>query len=170
VEPGTFVLHRFNGDEVYAIKSATLEAFPQDRTIELFLYVNTKAKPLQTLPDTAELHQHPNAEVYISLKRLAVSRLVGRRFVVPTSWSEEKEDHVSCIYYCEHADLNKNVVRIVEQQGNKFLIHWTGTTTDVNYYDGSKPETKVEIKAWFKFKGMHTWVRAEQSAGDSPDE
>jgi hypothetical protein len=163
VETGTFVLHRFNGDEIYAVKSATLEAFEEDGVVELFLYVNTKQRPLQTLPDTAELDQRPNAEVYITLKKLAVSKLLGRRFSVPASWSEEKEDHVSCIYYCEHADLNKNVVRFLEQQGGKFLIHRTGQTADVNYYDGSKPETKVEIKAWFTFKGMRKWVRAEQA-------
>jgi len=167
VETGTFVLHRFNGDEIYAVKTATLVASAEEGAIELFLYVNTKAKPIQTLPDTAELHEQPNAEVYITLKALNVSKLVGRRFSVPTSWSEEKEDHVSCIYYCEHNDLNQNVVRILEQQRNKFLIHWTGTTTDVNYYDGSKPDTNVEIKAWFTFKGMRKWVRAER--GTAPD-
>src|SRR5215831_19275614 len=106
VETGSFVLHRFNGDEIYSVKAATLEAFEEDGAVELFLYVNTKATPFQTLPDTAELNQRPNAEVYITLKTLAVSKLVGRRFSVPDSWSEEKEDHVSCIYYCEHNDLN----------------------------------------------------------------
>lgn len=158
LETGTFVLHRFNGDEIYAVKSATLEAFEEEGAIDLFLYVNTKGKPIQTLPDTAELNSRPNAEVYMTVKTLVVPRLVGRRFSVPTSWSEEKEDHISCIYYCEHNDLNKNVVRFLEQQGSKFLIHWTGMTTDVNHYDGSKPETKVEIKAWFKFKGMRKWL------------
>ncbi len=164
MEVGTFVLHRFNGDEIYAVKSATLQAFEARGAVELFLYVNTKAKPLQTVPDTAELDPRPNAEVYITLKELAASKLVGRRFSVPASWSEEKQGHVSCVYYCEHADLNKNVVRFLEQQGNKFLVHWTGTTTDVNYYDGGKPETKVEIKAWFTFKGLRKWARAEQAA------
>jgi hypothetical protein len=158
METGTFVLHRFNGDEIYAVKSATLEAFEEDDAIDLFLYVNTKDMSLQTLPDSAELNQRPNAEVYITLKTLVVSKLVGRRFSVPTSWCEEKEDHVSCIYYYEHKDLRKKVVRFLEQQGSKFLIHWTGTTPHVNYYDGSKPETKVEIKAWFTFKGMRKWL------------
>jgi hypothetical protein len=152
------VLHRFNGDEIYAVKSATLEAFEEDGAIELFLYVNTKDKPIQTLPDTAELNQHPNAEVYITVKTLIVPKLVGSHFSVPTSWSQEKEDHVSCIYYCAHRNLNENIVRFLEQDQGKFLIHWTGTTTDVNHYDGSKSETKVEIKAWFTFKEMHKWL------------
>ncbi len=112
----------------------------------------TKVKPIQTLPDTAELAPQPNAEV--SLKKLDVSKMVGRQFSIPAAWDDEKQDHVSCLYYCEHGDLNKNVVRFLERQGNKFLVHWTATTTDVNYYDGSKPDTKVEIKAWFTFKNL----------------
>jgi hypothetical protein len=160
MDVGTFVLHRFNGDETYAVKKATIEAFEKDHGIDLFLYVDTRAKPIQTLPDTAELDGRPNAEVHVRLKKLDASKLVGRRFSVPAGYSEELEDHVALIYYCDHADLNRNVVRILEQQGNQFLVHWTGTTTDVNYYDGSKPDTKVEIKAWFTFKGMKKWASA----------
>ena len=36
--------------------------------------------------------------------------LVGRRFEVPRSYDEDREDHVSCVYYYEHQDLNGNVV------------------------------------------------------------
>jgi len=158
MEVGTFVLRRFNGDEIYLVKRATMGAFKEDESIDLFLYVDTKVKPIQALPDTAELKQHPNAEVYITLKKLDASKLVGRRFSVPVAYSEEKEDHVACIYYCEHQDLNENVVRILEQDGSKFLVHWTGNTTDVNYYDESRPRTKVEIKAWFTFRGLRKWV------------
>ncbi len=160
MEVGKLVLHRFNGDEVYAVKSPTITASKDNGAVQLFLYLDTKAKPVQTLPDTAELDPRPNAEVYITLKKLDVSKLVGRRFSVPTSWDDEKQANVSSLYYCEHGDLNKNVVRFLEQQGNKFLVHWTATTTDVNYYDGSKPDTKVEVKAWFTFKHLRRWAGA----------
>jgi hypothetical protein len=152
MEVGTLILHRSNGDEIYAIRSALLTASEEDGSIELVLYVDTESKPIQTLPDTADLNPHPNAEVCVSLETLDVSKLVGRSFSVPTSWSEEKEDHVSCLYYFEHGDLNRNVVQFLEQRGSKFLVHWTGTTGDVNHYDRSQPDTEVEIKAWFTFK------------------
>ncbi|MBN9523821.1 hypothetical protein J0H58_35810 [bacterium] len=167
MEVDTLVLHRFNGDEVYAVKSPTITASEEDGAVELLLYVDTKAKPIRTLPDTAELDPRPNAEVYITLKALDVSKLVGRRFSVSAAWDDEKQDYVSCLYYCEHGDLNRNVVRFLERQGNKFLVHWTATTTDVNYYDGSEPDTKVEIKAWFTFKGIRKWASAEPRA--APD-
>jgi hypothetical protein len=165
MEVGTLVLHRFNGDEVYAIKSSTITACAENGAVELLLYVKTKAKPVKTLPDTAELDPRPNAEVYMTLKKLDLSKLVGRRFSVPASFDEVKDDHVSCLYYIEHGDLNKNLVRFVEQDGNKFLVHWTATTTDVNCYDGSKPDTKFEVRAWFTFKNLRKWANATAVAG-----
>jgi hypothetical protein len=162
MEVGTLILHRFNGDEIYRVCQAIMQAaLDEDGDVALSLYVDTNVKPVQTLPDTEELRQHPNAEVQVTLQKLDVSRLVGRRFSVPTAYSEAKEDHVAGIYYCDHKDLNKNLVRILEQDRNKFLVHWTGTTGDMNYYDGSKPGTKVEIKAWFIFKGMREWANPE---------
>lgn len=158
METGTLVLHRFNGDEVFAIKSATIHATQEEGGVDLFLHVDTYVKPLKTLPDSAELDGRPNAEVHITVKKLDVAKLVGRRFSVPKSYDDEKEVHVSCLYYCDHGDLDRNVVRILEQDGSKFLVHWTGQCTDVNYYDNSKPQTKVEIKTWFTFKGMRKWA------------
>jgi hypothetical protein len=169
MEVGTFVLHRFNGDEIYRISKALMgAALDEDGDVALWLYADTKVKPVQTLPDTEDLRQHPNAEVYVTLKKLDASKLAGRQFSVPAAYSEAKEDHVACIYYCEHQDLNKNVVRVVEQDRNRFLVHWTAVTGDVNYYDGSERDTKVEIKAWFTFKGMRKWAGTEQSERREP--
>lgn len=167
MEVGTFVLHRFSGDEVYAVKSATITASAEGDAVDLFLYLDTRAKPIKTLPDTAELDPRPNAEIHITLKKFDVSKLVGRRFSIPASWDDEKQDHIACLYYCDHGELDKNVVRFLERDGSKFLVHWTATTTDVNYYDGSKPNIKVEIRAWFTFKHLRKWASAEP--GTAPD-
>jgi len=32
------------------------------------------------------------------------------------------------------------------KKGHAFRVQWTGTTNDVNHYDGSKPTTRVEIE------------------------
>ena len=168
MDVGTLVLHRFNGREIYAVKYPTIQVIERNGAIELLLYVETKVKPVQTLPDTAELDPQPNAEVYIALKKLDASKLLGRRFAVPASWDDEKQDQVSCLYYCEHCDLNKNVLRFLERDGNKFLVHWTATTRDVNYYDGSKPDTKFELKAWFTFKDICKWSSTEPGAAADP--
>jgi hypothetical protein len=45
------------------------------------------------------------------------------------------------------------VIEFVERKGDELHVRWTGTTIDVNYYDGSKPPTRVEVDAWFTLKG-----------------
>lgn len=165
MDVGTLVLHRFNGVEIFALKSATITATEADGAVRLLLYVNTKQKPIQSLPDTAEHHPWPNAEVYLTRKKLDVSRLVGRRFSVPAAYSEAEETHVACLYYFDHGDLSRNVVRFLERRGNQFLVHWTGTTPDVNSYDGRKPATKVDIKGWFTFQHLRRWEKARATPG-----
>jgi hypothetical protein len=152
MEIGTLILHRFNGDEIYQIKNATIKFFDDADCVKMFIHVTTTETPIQTLPDTVSLRQHPNAEIEIDLGKGDTSNLVGQRFSVPLAYSEKEEEYVATMYYCEHGDLNENLVSVVDRRDNKFLIHWTGTTTDVNHYDGSKPKTMVEIKGWFELK------------------
>jgi hypothetical protein len=153
VELGTLTLHRFNGDEVFGLSKATIRAHPEGDDVVLYLYVDTHQRPIKTLPDTEELNAWPNAEVTIRVPRAQFASLVGRRFSVPKSWDDAVEDHVSCIYYCEHEDLNDNEIEFLESSGDAFKVRWTGITTDVNYYDGSKPDTRVVVESWFALAG-----------------
>jgi len=52
---GTLTLHRFNGDEVFAISNATIKYFAGDEGVTLEFDVRTDPKPLKTLPDTSTL-------------------------------------------------------------------------------------------------------------------
>jgi hypothetical protein len=45
--------------------------------------------------------------------------------------------------------MDENEITIVERDGLRVRARITGTTTDVNYYDGSKPRTKVVVEADF---------------------
>ncbi len=150
---GTLTLHRFNGDEAFAVSTATALAMPDGDHVRLNLEIETDERPLKTLPDTETLAAQPNAEVTIWLPKAELASLVGRRFSVPSSWDAEAEDHVSRFYYCEHEGIDENVVEFVERKGDELHVRWTGTTIDVNYYDGSKPPTRVEVDAWFTLKG-----------------
>ena len=150
---GTLTLHRFNGDEAFAVSAATALAMPDGDQVRLNLEIETDERPLKTLPDTQTLAAQPNAEVTIRLPKADLASLVGRRFSVPRSWDEEAEDHVSRFYYCEHEGIDDNVIEFVERKGDELHVRWTGTTIDVNYYDGSKPPTRVVVDAWFTLKG-----------------
>lgn len=146
---GTLTLHRFNGVEAFAVSEATALAMPEGDQISLNLEIETDERPLKTLPDTRTLAAQPNAEVTIRLPKAELASLVGRRFSVPRSWDEEADAHVSRFYYCEHEDIDDNVIEFVERKGDQLHVRWTGTTIDVNYYDGSKPPTRVVVDAWF---------------------
>ena len=146
------------GVEEFGLKSATMMAVHDEDDIRLWFAATTDGVPLQSLPDTAELHARPNAEVAVTLEEFDPRKLSGRRFSVASGYDEEIEDHVATIYYVEHDDLNENIIEVIAQDGDMFHVHRTGTTTDVNYYDGSKPTTKVEIEAWFKFQDMQKWL------------
>jgi hypothetical protein len=37
----------------------------------------------------------------------------------------------------------------MEINGNRVRLRLTGETIDVNYYDGSKPATKLSVDVWF---------------------
>lgn len=150
---GTLTLHRFNGDEAFAISAATALAMTEGDLVALNLEIETDKRPLKTLPDTQMLFAQPNAEVTIRLPKKDLALLVGRQFSVPHSWDEEVGDHVSRFYYCEHEDIDDNVVEFLERKGAAFRVRWTGSTVDVNYYDGSKPPARVVVEAWFTLKG-----------------
>lgn len=155
---GTLTLHRFNGDEAFAVSAATALARRDGDQIWLNLEIKTYERPLTTLPDTETLAARPNAEVTIRLSQSELASLVGRRFFVPSSWDDEAADHVSRFYYCEHQGIDDNVIEFVERKGDELHVRSAGTTIDVNYYDGSRPPTRVVVDAWFTLKGAGSSV------------
>src|SRR5262249_51924110 len=96
----------------------------------------------------------PHAEVGIDLKKLAADELVGRTFVLRGTKSDDADSCTSRLYYCEHEPLRQNKITVVSRTGDRFWLRWTAVTKDVNYYDGSKPPTKVEIEGEFLFRDI----------------
>jgi WD40 repeat protein len=157
---GRFILHRFNGDEVYRFESAVLWASRNKRGVTLWFEVKADPANAQRCEDTAELRMSPNAEVGIDLPDLDAADLVGREFSIPGTTSDDEDSSMSLLYYCEHEPLRENRIVVVSRAGDRFRLRWTAVATDVNYYDGSKPTTRVEIEGEFVFKDIGKWVRA----------
>src|SRR5262249_47031569 len=143
---GRFVLHRFNGDEEFRLKAATMLALKSDddEGVWLWFEAETDGVPVKTLPDTKDLYGHPKAEAAVVLKSLDLDRLAGARFSVPQAYDEDKEEHLAHIYYVEHEDLDNNEIEVVARTGDEFHVRWYATTMDVNYSDGSKADTRIE--------------------------
>jgi hypothetical protein len=154
-----FILHRFNGDEVYRFESAVLWAYATKTGVTLWFEVSTEADAVKRCEDTADLGMSPNAEVGIDLPELDADQLVGRQFVLPGTKTDREDSCRSLLYYCEHQPLRDNNIAVVSRNGDRFWLRWTAVTGDVNYYDGSKPATQVEIEGEFVFKDIGKWSR-----------
>jgi len=146
---GRLVLRRFNGDEIYLLASAVLLPVEREGKTDLWLEVTTEPEAVQTVPDTAEMGMHPSAEVAVTLDHLDLNALVGQTFLVPLGCTEEAESQLATLCYCEHQEVNENEIQVLARQGDTWHVRWTGVTADVNYYDLSKPDTRVEIEGWF---------------------
>jgi hypothetical protein len=155
---GRFILHRFNGDEVYRFESAVMWAYENEPGITLWFEVEAASDAARRCEDTAEAGLWPNAEVGIDLPELNADRLVGRKFVIPGTKTDDEDSCMSLLYYFEHHALRDNRIKVVSRSGNRFRLRWTAKTQDVNHYDGSKPPTKVEIEGEFVFKDIDKWT------------
>lgn len=148
---GKMTLQRFNGEEIYSVESATIEHYKdEDGSYAVTFRAETGAPPIQTLPDTAELRRKPFAEVTLHLRKIpALALVAGRSFSLPKGRDERTQEYHTNFYYCERDTMEDNEIVILERDGLRVRTRVNGTVTDVNYYDGSKPRTKVIVEADF---------------------
>jgi len=150
----TFTIHRFNGIEIFRVSSAFILAYKdEDGSHVVNFEANTIGEALATLPDTQSLNAYPSAEVSVKIPGFHPDKMIGCDFI-PLS---ENDMDSARIYYVEHDLLKEARVNVIRQAGNRFHVRMSGKATDVNYYDGSKPESHIEIDAWFEFKDYLKW-------------
>lgn len=152
---GRIILHRFNGVEIYEFESAEISAYNNDfGEVTLWFEVDSQPNAIQRCEDSQGMDSSPQATVALELRHLDVDQLVGQEFENPGT--EDFEDQPS-IYYHEHMPLVNNRIRVLAKTRNRFRIHWTGTTIDVNSLDESLPHTQVEIEGEFVFTDSQDW-------------
>lgn len=149
---GEIILRRFNGDEKFELGEASIQIEKVGKKFKITLTANTNGIVIQSLPDTRDLPAQPGAQITISTKIPDPENLVGEKLSLPSSFDKRTEEYASTIYYLEHEPLEANEIEITAKKKHKYFIKWTGSTTDVSYYDGSKPDTQVVIKGWFEIE------------------
>ena len=105
--------------------------------------------------DTEELDATPKVEVRVDLPALVPNQLVGRTYR-PTN-REPNGDPPGFLDYMDRQELAEPVIQVLARDGNVFVVRVSGVTTDVNYYDGSKPDTRVELVGRFTFEDADEW-------------
>jgi hypothetical protein len=149
---GEIILHRFNGDEKFELGEALIQIEKVGKKYSITLIANTNGKVIQGLPDTRDLPAQPSAQINVLTKISDPENLTGEKFSLPSSFDKQNKDYVSTIYYLEHEPLEANEIEVTAKKKHKYFIKWSGKTKDVNYYDGSKPDTLVMITGWFKIE------------------
>jgi hypothetical protein len=146
---GKLILFRFNGDAEFALESTVLRIEHNQGGSWLVFMADTSGTVIKSLPDTEELHAGPSARISISVATPETKKLMGRKFSLPISFCKQTGDNAATFYYVEHESLEGNEIEFVSRKRDRHLIRWTGRTTDVNIYAGSKPDTRVEIEGRF---------------------
>lgn len=146
---GTLTLKRFNGIEEFQLEEPKIYTARNENQIMLWLETETKKLPLKTLPDTQKFHIRPRAEITICMDESQLIPLEKKHIRIPKGYDEETDNSVAQIHYFEQQPLHNNEVELIYQNNGTFLVHWKATTTDVSFYDGSKPETEIEIQGEF---------------------
>ncbi|WP_050183757.1 hypothetical protein [Domibacillus robiginosus] len=155
---GVFTLNRFNGVEKYRISEANMYAVKKDENeIMVWLEVETEREPLQPLPDTADCGMNPSAEVTVYVGRFHLKNFGEQEFVISKGYDKNRKDWTARLYYFEHQDVDRNTLKLTYKGNGIFDIHWTGVTTDISYYDGSKPDTRIEIFGECIFEEYADW-------------
>jgi hypothetical protein len=145
----TLRLHRFNGIEEFLLGECNVRMIDGDTYDHLNIDFFTQSPAVHVLEDTAENPTKPCGEIDIIAKRIIVKNIPGKTFEIKESFNEQYGDNVTRFYYYEHVEIRDVVIKFIQRDGEKILIEITGYIQDVNYYDGSKPDTKIELLGWF---------------------
>src|SRR5215471_3640246 len=116
---GKMTLHRFNGDEIYSVESATIEHYQdEDGSFSVTFRAETSNTPIQTLPDTESLRAQPSAEWTLTLPKIPSLLLrPGCNFTIPKGHDERTQDYYTNLYYCEHEPMDENEIAVQERDG-----------------------------------------------------
>ncbi len=146
------VLERFNGFEIYPIKLAEWNLYKDEEIgmMNLWIFLSARQAIVQQ-EDTEDLNAEPHWEINLVEPNLAESSIKpGFTATISESYNESRSGWITNFYYCEHEGTDKNMIEVVAVDGDRVQFRLSGETVDVNYYDGSKPITKLLTDIWFE--------------------
>lgn len=150
MEEQILYLSRFCGIETYPVKQAVWELIEGDGTEEdpdMLCLGMRFARGNHLHEDTRSLRAEPFWEINFYKIKISMNILqIGFDLEQPNEANEVD----ATFYYLEHQPTRNNRMEILARDGNRLKIRVSGSTEDVNYYDGSKPENRLQLTAWFE--------------------
>jgi hypothetical protein len=150
-EHPVLILERFNGIEIYPIELAEWNLYRDKTSGMMNLWISLVAgRAIKQQEDTVDLSAQPNWELNLVEPELLENAIEpGFTATIPEAYDESRNGWITCFYYCSHEGTDRNTIELMELNGDRVRLRLAGETIDVNYYDGSKPATKLSVDAWF---------------------
>lgn len=143
-------LQRFNGTETYKLEECLFNFYRDDNNQRYISLRVQSAAPIKTMPDTKELNALPIFEMRFPVEDKGAGE-PGSVYKIKSGYDEKKNFVHSNFYYTEHSQINNMELKFIEIEDlDTFNLEVYGEVVDVNYYDGSKPPTKIIVKGIFK--------------------
>ncbi len=161
---GTLTLHRFNGDEIWNLTKGGFSVIDWDDEAIITVWAGSNGELISPpLEDTYD-STHPTLELQMAIPYTATDKLVDSKFEFTLTERPEDDDvYFSNFYYYGHEFTHHNSIAVIEQKDNFYHIIASATTTDVNFYDGSKPDNLIVIDCWLPRSSKKTgyWTYRE---------
>ena len=142
-------MDRFNGLEEYEINYAIWNFYTEDNCGNLHLQLRSEYKrdedDLYPRTLTWEINFVKSSSNFSELQLVK-----GFETNVLITDSKNADSYYNTnFYYYEHQSSEDNYIQILDVQSDKILAKITGDVTDLNFYDGSKPRSKLTATVWF---------------------
>jgi hypothetical protein len=145
-----FELRRFNGVESYDVEMANFNVYEKEGSTEAVFFVTT-SECKASLPDTDELCATPRLEVGFKIfEPLSSVFTAGAKYLNLPEYHEDIDEWMTNLYYVRHQGVDNVSVTIESVDAETVTATIEGVTTDINFYDRSKPNTTVFVRAVFQ--------------------
>ncbi|MDJ1468971.1 hypothetical protein QNI19_04350 [Cytophagaceae bacterium DM2B3-1] len=162
---GTLTLKRFNGDEIWNITEGEFSISPRDNYYLLNIWVTSSGdlimKPtndnIREEEEDSDERIHPRIELQTKLSQEQYQNFIGKSFgFLIEEVPEETDDNFSNFYYHAHEETYSNQITILKKEADRYHIHSISSATDLNFYDGSKPDNEIIIDCWLEMQAHKT--------------
>ena len=142
------LVNRFLGLEVYHIETAEWNLYRDDEDGRMNLWVSIDCdRAIKQFEDTEYTNTIPNWEINLIEPEIVIAE--GFEGTVPEGYDESRGGWITNFYAGSHDGSDKNTVQILKKDGDRLLIRLTGEIVDPNFYDDSKPRSKLLVETWF---------------------
>jgi hypothetical protein len=146
-----FWMERFKGLEIYQIESAKWNFYEDGARGGMNLWLSVDGgSAIKQFEDTEYVRGAPDWELNLVEVDLKDSILeAGFRASIPSGYDERRGGWITNLYFTSHDGSDENTIEVLQRDGDRLLIRLTGEIVDVNYYDDSKPRSKLLVETWF---------------------